>query len=395
MKKLFAAAALSLSALLLFTGCSAQITTDISSGWLTNPATNFDSSFYESLDYKSGFAMSETAENLTIEIDAENSAYNITTKALSSYTLPDGSATYTNVYHLTITQTVSATYSYKRDNGEVLKFSFGGASDTDPDNTDFAPEDADQVLSEVWFTSPSSTVSGAETEPPVFSPIRSVQTTRSHGAAINNLADDSKMFVSMYDYSFETVYDVSCQNATFKYSDNFADLTDEERAPNEYVRKNATSFPKTRTVGNLQKYYTCIDNAQLFFIARGLEMNTESSNTLTVVSGVGSNYPDALSISCSELVNSRFSFTMVNEDGSETVYDNQEIAVARMTFALASSGSNKGENTEVTYAQRPAEGTNTNRCLPVRISVPFGWNVGTYTYSLVKASYVAPAGAQD
>ena len=389
MKKFFAAAALSLSALLLFTGCSAQVTVDISSGWLKNPATNFDSSFYESLDYSVQFKTSETTEYLNIEIDSENSSYNITTEALSSYTLPDGSASYTNVYHLTISQTVSATYTYTKENGDVLEFSFGGANDTDSDNTDFAPEDADSTVSEIWFTSANSAVSGSEETRPAYSPIRTLQTTRSHAAAVNNVDADATLFVTMYDYSFEIVYDSTCQNAAITYTDNFADLTEEERNPNEYVRKGATGFPETREVGNLQKSYTCLDNAQMLFLIRGLEMNTDVSHTLTVVSGVGSKYVDTIRVSCSELVNNRVNFTMTDSDRSETV--NEEIPVARMSFGLANSGSNTGESTSITYAQRAAEGTNTYRCLPIHIEIPYGWNIGNYTYDLLKASYQIPA----
>ena len=122
MKKFFAAAALSLAALLLFAGCSAQITADISSGWLTSPDNGYDPNFYESLDYSVDFVNSETDENLNIDIDSDNSAYNITTEAVGtmSFLMPDGStATYTNVYHLTMAQTVSATYKGQRRNADV------------------------------------------------------------------------------------------------------------------------------------------------------------------------------------------------------------------------------------------------------------------------------------
>ena len=391
MKKFFAAAALSLAALLLFAGCSAQITADISSGWLTSPDNGYDPNFYESLDYSVDFVNSETDENLNIDIDSDNSAYNITTEAVGtmSFLMPDGStATYTNVYHLTMTQTVSATYTYERDNGETLTYTFGGNEDADPDT--FEPEDADTVTLEVWFTSLNSTATGTDAVRPAFSPIRSIQTSRTHGAT-TSIANDSSSFISMYDYSIEILYDQTCQNATLTYTDNFADLTDEERAANEYVRKESTRFPESREIGDLQKNYTCIDNAQLIFIIRGLAMNTDTSHTLTVVSGTANNYPAALSISCSELINSHISFTMVDGEGVEHPYDEEEFPVARMTVSVANAGSYIGENTTITYAQRTSGGSNTYRCLPLRIQIPYGLSVGNYVYTLETASYQAPA----
>lgn len=392
MKKFFAAAALATAALLLFTGCSAQITADISSGWFTDPATAFESTFYESLDYTVGFNNSASnTTGLTIDVDSKNSSYNITTKALSNYTVPGTNIQYSNVYYLKSTLTVSATYRFVHD-GETLEWSFGGTHDTDAANEDFAPEDADSVVMEVWFTSANSTAAGTQETCPAYSPIRSVQTVRSHGSSAS-VIDGNKMFMSMYDFSITIDYNRTCQNATAAYTDNFADLTDEERAANEYVRKASTLFPDSRDLKDLQKNYTCVDNAQLLFIARGLAMNTDTSHTLTVVSGVANNYPATQSISCSELVNSHANFTMVNADGSESVYDDnkEEIPVARMRFALANTGSNIGENTTVTYAQRAASGANTNRCLPLHIETPYGWNIGNYEYTLEKATYQTPA----
>ena len=391
MKKIFAAAAMSLAALFLFTGCSAQVVANISSGWLTDPANTFQDTFYESLDYSVDFENSETDDNVTIDVDTENSSFNITTAAMSNYPVPGTSVTYTNVYHLTMTLTVSATYTYERANGEKLQWTFGGNQDADPDT--FAPEDADTVTQEVWFTSADSRATGTETTRPAYSPIRSVLTSRTHSVA-DAIADDSTLFVSMCDYSCTIVYDESGQNATITYTDNYADLTDEERLANDYVLKEILNFPGSRELSDLQKNYTCIDNAQLFFIARGLEMSEGASNTLTVVSGAANNYPAAIRISCAEPVNSHVEFTMVNTDGSIREYgqsEDEQIPVATMTFSLTNAGLNVGESTSVTYAQRITNGSNTNRCLPLSIVTPYGRTVGSYVYALETASYQAPA----
>ena len=391
---------MSLAALFLFTGCSAQITVSVSSGWLTDPATNYDSSFYESLDYEVRFKNSDTADRLTIVIDEKNSSYNVTTEAVGtkSFPMPDGSTqTYTNVYHLKMTLTLSATYTYERDNGETLSLSFGGANDTDPSNTDFTAEDADIFESEVWFTSPQTTAQGSSTVPPAFSPIRSVVRARTHSATTNAIDDESSVFVSLYDYSITIAYDQTCSNARITYTDAFADLSDEERAAGDYARKAGLNFPDSRDVDDLQKEYTCIDNEQLIFLTRGLAMNTDTTHTLTVVSGTADRYPSTMRIACSELVENQVTFTMINKDGSTTEYgktEDDQIPVAKMVFSLTGTGSNVGENTTVTYAQRSTEGANTNRCLPVQIENPYGTTVGNYVYTLTQASYVKPDNAQ-
>ena len=396
MKKFLAAAATALAGLFLFAGCSAQVTANISSGWLTSPANNYDSSFYESLDYSVRFANSETDEHLNIAVDEENSSLNMTTEAQREFSSPAASGLiYTNVYHTKFTLQVSATYTYTREGAEALEFSFGGENDTDPNNTDFAPEDADTLVLEAWFTSPETTITSAEGQldaPPAFSPIYSTQTWRTH-AGTTSVPQGGTTFVSMYDYSIKIAYDSACQNATITYTDNYADLTDEDRTANENVEKIALNFPESREIGNLQKKYTCIDNAQMYFIARGLAMNTETTHTLTVVSGVAYYYPSYMRISCTELVKSRFTFTMKESDGTETSFDNAELDVATMNFGLTETGHNTGEPTKVTYAQRPATGTNTNRCLPLRIELPYGWSVGNFVFTLQTADYAAPAQA--
>lgn len=392
MKKFFAAAALSLAALFLFTGCAAQVTVSISSGWFTNPANGYEPSFYESLDYSISFIASDSGSNATIEIDGTNSAYNITTQAEETYTVPGTSRSYTDVYHLTITAKVSATYTYTRENGEVLSYTFGGAEDTGFDG-EFAPEDADASVVDVWFTSPQSQASGTDQTPPAFSPLYSERKTRSHWLR-RSVSNDSDVFISLYDYTVKITYDERCENATIAYADAFADLTNEERAANDYVVKDTTLFPESYELGNLQKNYTCVDNAQLFFITRGLAMSTDTTHTLTVVDGSACNYPAALRISCRELVTEPlgFNFTIVDENGGETEHRAEEdFSMARMQFSVANNGTNVGEPPTVTYAQRPAEGSNTYRCLPLSIDQPHGYSIGSYVYTLTRASYQAPA----
>lgn len=59
-------------------------------GMADDPATTYDPNFYESLDYEVSFANTESnsASRLTIEIDTENSSYNITTEAVGTMSFP-------------------------------------------------------------------------------------------------------------------------------------------------------------------------------------------------------------------------------------------------------------------------------------------------------------------
>lgn len=53
-------------------------------------------------------------------------------------------------------------------------------------------------------------------------------------AASTSVDDGNTAFVTMYEYTAEIIYDRTCENATIRYTDAFADLTDEERVVNNY-----------------------------------------------------------------------------------------------------------------------------------------------------------------
>ena len=133
MKKLAAAAAVVLAALFLFAGCSSQITVTLYSGWLSNTANNYERDFYESLDYKVSFTPAETSNWISYSVDGTNSSYNVTTKAIGTYTCPENAVTYTNVYQLTITIQTAASFSFSADGAEQT-VAFGGENDENPDN---------------------------------------------------------------------------------------------------------------------------------------------------------------------------------------------------------------------------------------------------------------------
>ena len=386
MKKLAAAAAVVLAALFLFAGCSSQITVTLYSGWLSNTANNYERDFYESLDYKVSFTPAETSTWVSYAVDENeaNSSYNITTEAIGTYTCPENAVTYTNVYQLTITIQTAASFSFSSDGAEQT-VAFGGENDENPDNDpaeDFQADDADSVVYTVWFCSLDSTSNSSENESlaqPALRPIRSVQEVRSHG-----LQSQGQLYVNMFNYTITTVYDETCDNATITYEDAYADLSSEDSAASDYVRKTPLIHPANRTVSDLQKNYSCFDNAQLYFMARGLTQSTETSQTVTVVGGTANNIPATMTISWSELVDRSVDFTLDGEQVSGM------IPTAVTNFSLGDS-IYTGEGATVIYAQRQTP--NTYHCLPVSIEEPLGYSLGSTVYTLKEASYTR--GAQE
>lgn len=382
MKKLAAAAAVVLAALFLFTGCSSQITVTLYSGWLIRTMNNYEREFYESLDYKVSFTPAETSNWISYSVDGTNSSYNVTTEAIGTYTCPENAVTYTNVYQLTITIQTAASFSFSADGAEQT-VAFGGENDENPDNNpaeDFQADDADSVVYTVWFCALDSTSNSVAQ--PALRPIRSVQEVRSHG-----LQSQGQLYVNMFNYTITTVYDETCDNATITYEDAYADLSSEDSAAGDYVRKTPLIHPANRTVSDLQKNYSCFDNAQLYFMARGLTQSTETSQTVTVVGGTANNIPATMTISWSELVDRSVDFTLDGEPVSGM------IPTAVTNFSLGDS-IYMGEGATVIYAQRSAE-PNYNRyhCLPVSIEEPLGYSLGSTVYTLKEASYTR--GAQE
>lgn len=384
MKKLASAAAVVLAALFLFAGCSSQITVTLYSGWLTNTASNYEPEFYESLDYKVSFTPAETSTWVSYAVDKSeaNSSYNVTTEAIGTYTSPDNGVTYTNVYRMTITIKISASFTFA-ETGETV--SFGGENDKNPDNdpaTDFQADDADSVVNTVWFCALDSTSNSSENEglaQPALRPIRSVQEVRSHG-----LQSQGQTYVDMFNYRITTVYDETCDNATITYEDAYADLSEEERNVSDLVHKTRLIHPDERTASDLQKNYSCFDGIQLYFVARGLTQSTETSQTVTVVGGTANNIPSRMTISWSELVDRDVNFALVESSADEDRQVSGMIPTAVTNFSIGDS-IYTGEGPTVTYAQRQTP--NTYHCLPVLIDEPLGYSIGTTTYTLQRAAY--------
>lgn len=362
MKKKFAAAALCVAGLLTLSACTIQVKSNLSANWLSDPKDVYSSDFYEKLVYDVSFAPSETqTSGITVSID-DSSSFTMVTQAIGSFT--SNNTTYSNVYRLSSTLTLGATYTYTdpqtAEKTEIL--SFGGTSGN-------APAVIERT---VWFRSTTS--------PDNLEPIRSENQIYSYSPSDSM----NSPYVSVLSYGYTILYNADCTAATVRYTDDFQDLSEEERTVNDYTSKVSAGFVQSElTVEDLQKRYSCFDSAQLLFAARGLSYSSEAANSVAVVSG--EMLLAELSLSCAQdSAEMTFSFTL---DGQEQ--NAVRIDVAEVSFRYTNNGDNSGAAHTVLYAL-PDENKNPYYGMPLRITSPFGFMIGDLVYSLADASHSAP-----
>ena len=351
MKKKLSVLVLAAAMLLVFAACSAQSTATFAPNWQSNALTAYDEKYYEELSYalsfKNGFEEGETG--MRIELDEQNSAYTSTLEAVGTQTF-DG-ATYHNLYRLTSTLRVAARFVYTDGEGQATELcKFGGENG-----------DADTIVTEVWFHSldPSYELQNLQ-------PIRSTRTVYAHTPVSLGSA------VHWYNYTVTTVYDAACDNATVTVTDNWGNLSDAERNASDTVYK--ASYSNTVQLEKLQKNYSVFDNAQLYFIGRGMTFAADSVQTVNVVSEAGA---ANLNISCSALEARSVKFYLDN------MSVDQPVNVAKTTFGM--TGTYRGTTQTVYYAQKTEGAVNTFYNLPVYIEEPFEYGIGTMAYTIASA----------
>lgn len=345
MKKKLAILAVLLCGVFLFAACSAMVPTDFSANWLKNPSSIDDPAYYEKLVYSVGTTSNDVKDSVSkVEIDTDNSSLVIVTEKVPPFS--HNGQNYTNVYKLTYTFTLSATYYYVDASGNETKVvAFGGANDTAESDAD----DPASIVREVCFNTADKDLQ----------PIYSKTTIFSYSPTSMN-----GNHVDLYYYSCEIDYDAECKNATVKRTDLWGDLSDEDRKVSDTLSKTATT-PIDATISNLQKNYTFIDEAQLFFAARGINYSENSSNTLaTIAVSTALNTLD-LTLSCSEIVESKGNFLL---DGTQL--SDQSISCANVSISLSGNGSNNGAAHKMLIAQKTSDTRSDYYALPLRIESP-------------------------
>lgn len=363
MKKKLAILAVLLCGVFLFAACSAMVPTDFSANWLKNPSSIDDPAYYEKLVYSVSTSSNDMKDSISkVEIDADNSSLVMET-VKTNFSLNDQA--YTNIYKLTYTFTLSATYYYVDENGNETKvLSFGGASDTAESKTD----DPASIVREVYFNTADKDLQPIYSKTTVFS----YSPTSMNGS-----------HVDLYYYSCEISYDTECKNATVKRTDLWGDLSNEDRIISETLSK-ATTTPIDAKISDLQKNYTFIDEAQLFFAARGINYSENSSNTLATTAVNTALNTLNVTLSCSEIVESKGNFLL---DGTQL--SDQSISSANVSISLSGNGSNNGAAHKMLIAQKTSDTRSDYYALPLRIESP-GLTFGM-VYTLTSATHTKDA----
>lgn len=360
-------AALLALTLVLLTGCSQAVYATVSPAWQTN--TEYDEDFAETLTYSLSYTSSYEANDTgwRVSIDQANSYYTVTVKAEEGYTSPDGTLHF-SVYHLHSELVIAATYSYFYSDGTQREIvSFGGDSGTEPD----------RIETDVWFHSlaaPSSNESQHSLEP-----IYSERTVLSHTPT--SMTSDN---VSWFSYTSAISYDAAGENATLTFTDNWGELSEEDRTVSDYVYKySITSEPSE--LSGLRNSYSAFDNEQLIFIARGLSYSASSSESIVVLSETAG--AQTVAVACQDRADTSCSFLLSSTNASTgtttvTRLSGTDIYAAQVSFSLTNAGYASGAARTVYYAQESGYYN-----APLRMEIPFTYSAGTITYTLTSLAH--------
>lgn len=360
-------AALLALTLVLLTGCSQAVYATVSPAWQTN--TEYDEDFAETLTYSLSYTSSYEANDTgwRVSIDQANSYYTVTVTAEESYAAADGSRHW-NVYHLHSELVISATYAYYYSDGTQREIvSFGGDSGTEPD----------RIVTDVWFHSlaaPSSNESQHSLEP-----IYSERTVLSHTPT--SMTSDN---VSWFSYTSAISYDAAGENATLTFTDNWGELSEEDRTVSDYVYKySITSEPSE--LSGLRNSYSAFDNEQLIFIARGLSYSASSSESIVVLSETAG--AQTVAVACQDRADTSCSFLLSSTNASTgtttvTRLSGTDIYAAQVSFSLTNAGYASGAARTVYYAQESGYYN-----APLRMEIPFTYSAGTITYTLTSLAH--------
>ena len=360
-------AALLALTLVLLTGCSQAVYATVSPAWQTNTA--FTERFTETLTYSLSYTSSYEANDTgwRVSIDQANSYYTVTVTAEESYAATDGTRHW-NVYHLHSELVIAATYSYFYSDGTQREIvSFGGDSGTEPD----------RIVTDVWFHSlaaPSSNESQHSLEP-----IYSERTVLSHTPT--SMTSDN---VSWFSYTSAISYDAAGENATLTFTDNWGELSEEDRTVSDYVYKySITSEPSE--LSGLRNSYSAFDNEQLIFIARGLSYSASSSESIVVLSETAG--AQTVAVACQDRADTSCSFLLSSTNASTgtttvTRLSGTDIYAAQVSFSLTNAGYASGAARTVYYAQESGYYN-----APLRMEIPFTYSAGTITYTLTSLAH--------
>jgi hypothetical protein len=194
-------------------------------------------------------------------------------------------------------------------------------------------------------------------------PIYSEKKVRSTSPASQTATTLSAAYTE-YDYTVTCDYNEKCTAVTYAYTDNL---------------NSANS--KSDTV-SLSDSYTTLDNEELFFALRGLSLSDSSSESIYVFNPYTAKQ-DLLTVASGSTEKRSLSFVMGDAEAQEYEIDCRSMLVTRnATMAGTSIGAYYATNNTETSV-------NDFRHVMLQMISPLSYNLGTLTYTLTKANFIA------
>ena len=337
-KRRFAALALlaPLASLALLTGCGGLTPLSLSANWYANTADGKNlSDTYEELEYDVTFA----PRGGDYTVDYTLGSYK-TTLATESYQL--SSEISTPVYHYHTEYSISGHFSYKGVPG--LPFD-------------------DTATSDVWFMSLDDG----------FYPIKSEREVHAT-VPVNN--PKVGRFSERYDYKYTLEYDAGLKTEPKKAQ--YTLYYFEKDGENEEATVAKVDFEKSLKLSGSGTY---LDNEQIFFALRGLDMNEKVTfrsidpQTLLTSKIAFSEKPS----SEKDTVN----FTRTVGDKTDTV----STQIETMHVNIAYSTAQPGPTRTLVYAKKTSADNNVYRNVLLKIENPIAHSLGIMTYTLKSAKF--------
>ncbi len=323
MKKpiLTSAAALAVSSLLLFASCG-EVRTSFSSNWYANTAlsTSIGDTF-ETLTYTVSY---EKGSNEYAQVSYENGVYT-TTLTNAIYDWEDGS--HDNVYVYKTQLTLDVTYTV------------AGKSESYRDEI--------------------SSVSVFRTVNENLRPVYSEKTVRAHSLLRSNPIDFDQD-VGAYHYSLRTTYNKDVTKAKLVYTD----LSDDSQKVTEH---------------KIDDNYTYLDNEQLLFAIRGMNIAASASETVNVLNtSRGIVQPVKITNSAVATMTPAFTVNGKKVEEESIAYNQLSVAIDDLQSGVAQT---------CYYAKTVSQTANTYRNVMIVNRSVLPYNMGTLVYTLDDANF--------
>ena len=323
MKKIRLAGLALAAPLCLLCACTTQSSLSFSANWYSDTALIENiSDTYEHLEYAVTFRGSEDE---THSVDYDDGIYTTTLRS-KLYKLPDGTSETVYVYSTELS--ITGRYTYNGETSETFE---------------------DSVTSEVVFRNIKNRLA----------PVHSLKTVKSTSPVTN--PDSLENSFLEYRYTYEVSYDVNLTQATVVYTD----LAAENAEPKE-------------TVIPISVQGSYLDNEQILFALRGLDLSMEAS--FSSINPVGTKV-ESLSVASPAST----TVSLKNADLNGTVKD-YEIDAYSVTLYYNST---LAGSAQTLYYAQTVPSSNTYRNALLYMEVPVMNEMGTLCYSLVKAQFTS------